>query len=235
MAKGLFIKPRFSASGDRVLLMAFGDTIDLQVNERVRAMTELLRSEPPPGVECALPAYRSLAVVYDPLVTAPAALQQELVCLAERLADADIPEPRTVEIPVCYGGDLGPDLGFVAGHCGMDERNVVTLHTAPLYHIYTIGFAPGFCYLGGLNEGLHTPRLETPRTWVAAGSVGIAEAQTGIYPLDSPGGWRLIGRTPLQLFDALRSDPFLYQAGDKLRFVSISRDDYERILEEARS
>lgn len=235
MAKGLFITPRFFASGDRVLLMAFGDTIDLQVNEKVRAMTELLRSAPPPGVEYALPAYRSLAVVYDPLVTAPAVLQQDLLLLAERLADAGIPEPRTVEIPVCYGGDLGPDIGFVAGHCGMDEEDIVTLHTAPLYHIYTIGFAPGFCYLGGLDERLHTPRLETPRTWVSAGSVGIAEAQTGIYPLDTPGGWRLIGRTPLKLFDAGKSDPFLYQTGDKLRFVAIARDVYERMLEEAPS
>lgn len=235
MTDGLFSKPRFFASGDRVLLMSFGDTIDLQVNERVRAMTELLRSKPPPGVEFALPAYRSLAVVYDPLGTAPPMLEQELLRLSEGLSGADIPPPRTVEIPVCYGDDLGPDIGFVSGHCGIEERDVVTLHTAPLYHIYTIGFAPGFCYLGGLNERLHSPRLETPRTWVAAGSVGIAEAQTGIYPLDSPGGWRLIGRTPLKLFDAGKNNPFLYQAGDNLRFVAISRDDYESILEEARS
>jgi inhibitor of KinA len=224
-------EPRFQVSGDRVLLVALGDGIDLRVNEAVRALTERLRRDPPRGLEVVLPAYRSLAVVYDPLATTPAALEKAVRQRAHHLDGSDIPPPSTVEIPVCYGGDFGPDIGFVAEHNQIDVSEVIAIHTANLYHIYTIGFAPGFCYLGGLDPRLHTPRLETPRTSVPAGAVGIAEAQTGIYPLQSPGGWRLIGRTPLKLFDARRTDPFLYQAGDSLRFVAISLETYRQLHE----
>lgn len=215
-----------------MLLMAFGDTIDLRINEKVRAMTELVRERPPQGVQFVLPAYNSLGVMYDPLSTTPAVLEENLRHLATQMAGADIPPPRIIEIPVCYGGELGPDIEFVAEHNGLEVRDVIAIHTARPYHIYTIGFAPGFCYLGGLDQQLHTPRLETPRTLVSAGSVGIAEAQTGIYPLDSPGGWRLIGRTPLKLFDTRRDQPFLYQAGDSLRFVAIPEAHYRKILKE---
>jgi len=232
MAEGLFSEPRFRPSGDRMLLMAFGDTIDLRINEKVRAMTQLVRKRPPRGVQFVLPAYNCLGVMYDPLSTTPTVLEQNLRRLATQMADADIPPPRIIEIPVCYGGELGPDIDFVAEHNGLEVRDVIAIHTARPYHIYTIGFAPGFCYLGGLDKQLHTPRLETPRTLVCAGSVGIAEAQTGIYPLDSPGGWRLIGRTPLKLFDTRRDQPFLYQAGDSLRFVSIPDAHYRKILKE---
>lgn len=232
MAGGMFEEPQFHISGDRMLLVALGDAIDIQVNENVRALTELLRKDPPRGVEVVLPAYRSLAVVYDPLVTTPERLQAVIRRMSGKLDDADIPAPRTVEIPVCYGSDLGPDIAFVAAHNGLDVQDVITIHAGRTYHIYTIGFAPGFPYLGGLDRRIHTPRLETPRTRVAAGSVGIAEAQTGIYPLDSPGGWRLIGRTPLKLFDARREKPFLYQAGDNLRFVPISPEQYRCMRQE---
>lgn len=227
----LFAEPRFRISGDRMLLVELGEGIDLRVNEHVRALTELLRKAPPRGVEVALPAYRSVAVVYDPLITNPAALQEKVREVSDRLADADIPPPCTVDIPVCYGEELGPDIAFVADHNGLSVADVIAIHSAQSYHIYTIGFAPGFPYLGGLDPRLHTPRLETPRTFVAAGSVGIAEAQTGIYPLDSPGGWRLIGRTPLRLFDAKRQRPFLYQTGDSIRFVPIEPEQYQRMRE----
>jgi len=232
MGEGLFREPQFRISGDRLLLAAFGDTIDLQVNEKVRAMTALLRKNPPTGVELVLPAYSSLALVYDPLVTAPPPLRELIRSLSTRLDDADIPVPSTVDIPVCYGGEFGPDIEFVAEHNGLSVQEVIELHTAHPYHIYAIGFAPGFCYLGGLDKRLHTPRLETPRTDVPAGSVGIAEAQTGVYPLNSPGGWRLIGRTPWKLFDAGRDRPFLYQTGDSLRFVAISPKEYKKLIEE---
>jgi inhibitor of KinA len=226
---GMFAEARFRISGDRVLLVEYGDAIDLSINEKVRAMTELLRKEPPAGVELVLPAYCSLAIIYDPLITAPGVLKSTLRALETRLGRADIPEPRTVEIPVCYGGDFGPDIQFVADHNGIGVPEVIALHTARPYHIYTIGFAPGFCYLGGLDKRLHAPRLSTPRKHVAAGSVGIAEAQTGIYPLDSPGGWRLIGRTPIKIFDARRASPFMYQTGDSLQFVAITPEQYRRI------
>lgn len=235
MDNGAFTEAQFRISGDRVLLVEYGDTIDLAINEKVRAMTALLRVEPPAGVEQVLPAYRSLSIVYDPLATSLAALKDGLRRLEERLCEADIPAPRTVEIPVCYGGDFGPDIQFVADHSGLNVGKVIELHSSRPYHIYTIGFAPGFCYLGGLDRRLHAPRLATPRTAVPAGTVGIAEAQTGIYPLDSPGGWRLIGRTPLTLFDVHRAFPFLYETGDSLRFVPISEEDYHRIRERASS
>lgn len=232
---GAFAQAQYRISGDRVLLVEFGDAIDIGINEKVRAMTALLRAEPPAGVELVLPAYRSLAVVYDPMITTPAALEPVVRQLEDRLDEADIPAPRTVDIPVCYGGDFGPDIRFVADHNGLSVSEVIERHSARPYHIYTIGFAPGFCYLGGLDPKLHTPRLPTPRTAVPAGTVGIAEAQTGIYPLDSPGGWRLIGRTPLKLFDIRRSSPFLYETGDSLRFVPISTEAYHRMREGAGS
>lgn len=232
MSGPIFDPPRFKASGDTVLLVELGDAIDLAVNEAVRALTERLRRDPPAGLKEVLPAYRSLAVMYDPLAIAPQVLEAHIGDMARHLDTADIPPPRTVEIPVCYGGEFGPDIGFVAAHNGIDEDQVIALHSAHPYHIYTIGFAPGFCYLGGLDPRLHTPRLETPRTKVPAGAVGIAESQTGIYPLPSPGGWRLIGRTPLKLFDARRRDPFLYQAGDSLQFVAISPEQYHALQAE---
>ncbi len=232
MTEGLFSEPRFRPSGDRMLLMAFGDSIDLRINEKVRAMTEVVRKHTPPGVQLVVPAYNCLAVMYDPLATTSVLLEEKLRRLTTQMTDADIPLPRTVEIPVCYGGAFGPDIGFVAEHNSLEVRDVIAIHTAQPYHIYTIGFAPGFCYLGGLDSRLHTPRLGTPRTLVDAGSVGIAESQTGIYPLDSPGGWRLIGRTPLKLFDARRERPFLYQAGDSLRFVAIPEERFHIIRKE---
>lgn len=232
MNQEVFPEPRFRISGDRMLLVVLGEAIDLSINERVRALTELLRREPPDGVLVIWPSYCSLAILYDPLVTHPSALKTLVRHKAENLDKAHIPPPRTVEIPVCYGGEFGPDIGFVAEHNGLSVQDVVAIHIARPYHIYTIGFAPGFCYLGGLDQRLHTPRMETPRTLVPAGSVGIAEAQTGIYPLDSPGGWRLIGRTPVNIFNARREQPFLYQAGDSLQFVEISAETYWRKLEE---
>lgn len=229
MSNHLFTEPHFSNSGDKVLLVALGDGIDLEVNRNVHALTARLRRQSIPGVEALVPAYNTLAVAYDPLAIAPEELQQRIREESAGHTQTVLEAPRIVDIPVCYGGEYGPDLAFVAAHTGLTTDDVIAIHSARPYHIYTIGFAPGFCYLGGLDVRLHSPRLETPRTLVPAGSVGIAEAQTGVYPLPSPGGWRLIGRTPLTLFDAGRPDPFLYQAGDSIRFVAISQTDYAQL------
>jgi KipI family sensor histidine kinase inhibitor len=145
------------------------------------------------------------------------------------LADIEIPSAETIEIPVCYGGDFGPDIEFVAQTHDLTVEEVIRIHSEPEYPIYMIGFTPGFPFLGGLPEKLHTPRLETPRTVVPAGSVGIANAQTGIYPIDSPGGWQLIGKTPLKLFDLQRSNPILLKAGDALKFKPITIYEYHRL------
>jgi len=168
-------------------------------------------------------------VVYDPLTVSFESLTAALIAREVELDAAALAEGRTVDIPVCYGGRFGPDLDFVAEHNRLSPEEVIRIHTAQPYPIYAVGFAPGFCYLGGLDPRLHTPRLPTPRTRVAAGSVGIAEAQTGVYPADSPGGWRLIGQTPLTLFNPLKTDPFLYQAGDQIRFVPVSQADFDRL------
>ena len=220
---------RIRISGDRAILAEYGDAIDERVNEKVRAVTELLRQSTVKGIDLILPAYRSIGICFDPLVISVADIEKLLVNLESGLDSATIPEARTVEIPVCYGGDYGPDIDFVAEHNGIDPEEVILLHSAAPYRIFTIGFAPGFFYLGGLDPRLHTPRMKTPRAMVPAGSVGIAETQTGAYPIDSPGGWRIIGRTPLRLFDASRPEPFFYQAGDSIRFMPISPETYRHI------
>lgn len=229
MANSLYDKGRFKHNGDRSLLVEYGDAIDLTVNEKVRKMTEILRTERPEGVDAVIPAYRSLSVVYDPVKVSVARLCERLWELEDRLDQADVPYPRLVEIPVCYGGAFGPDMGFVAEHNGITLDDVVSLHSARSYHVFAVGFIPGFCFLGGLHERLRAPRLHVPRTLIPAGSVGIAEAQTGIYPIESPAGWQLIGRTPLSLFVPERANPFLYRPGDKIKFAPISRDEFERI------
>jgi inhibitor of KinA len=221
----------FRASGDRCILAVYGQTIEETVNEKVHRMAALLRRRKPAGIEAVVGSYCTLAVHYNPLCSSFAEVTAVLLDLEKELASTTVSPPRTVDIPVCYGGDFGPDLGFVAAHCGLSEEQVIARHSAPGYRIYAIGFAPGFCYLGGLHQQLHTPRLESPRQKVAAGSVGIAGNQTGVYPLESPGGWRLIGRTPLRLFAPERTQPLLYEAGDIIRFRPITPREYATLKE----
>jgi inhibitor of KinA len=227
----LYDKPRIRLCGDRALIVEYGEGIDLAVNEKVRAMAAILRKSLPEGVEAVIPAYRSLSLLYNPLSASADQLAKAVEALETDFRQTEIAEPRIVEIPVCYGGEFGPDLEIVANHNSLDADEVIAIHTSVDYHIYMIGFAPGFCYLGGLDRRLHTPRRKTPRTLLPAGSVGIAESQTGMYPQDSPGGWQIIGRTPLRLFAPWREEPFLYQAGDRVRFVSITEEQFRRINE----
>lgn len=231
MTNGLLDTPRYRIAGDRGLLVEYGDCIDLAINRKVRSMAVLLDQSSPNGIIEVIPTYRSLLIVYDPAETEPETIQTGLETLEGRLADIEIPPPKTVEIPVCYGGEFGPDIGFVAKSHDLTEDAVIGIHSATEYPIYMIGFTPGFPFLGGLSEKLHTPRLESPRTHVPAGSVGIANNQTGIYPVASPGGWQLIGQTPLNLFDPTRKNPFLYNTGDRIRFVPISAETYRQMSE----
>ena len=232
MNNGLYEKPIFRIVGDRGIMAEYGNTIDPLINRRVRAVAIAMRGAMPAGVTELIPTYCSLIIIYDPCVTNPPTLKDVLLSIEEHLSETDIPPPETAEIPVCYGGDLGPDIEFVAQAHDLTVEDVIRIHSDPLYPIYMIGFAPGFPYLGGLAEQLHTPRLPTPRTFVPAGSVGIANAQTGIYSIDSPGGWQLIGRTPMKLFDPERSEPFLLRAGDLLKFKPVSRDEYLSVSED---
>lgn len=206
--------------GDCGVLAVCGDRIDEEVGDRVSALEAAVRAARLPGVVETVPAFASLLVRYDPLLTDYDTLAAALGPLAARTRVRRHQGGRTVTIPVCYGGDFGPDLGFVAQHAGLTEGEVVRRHTAPKYRIYMLGFLPGFPYLGGLDPALFTPRLQNPRTAIPAGSVGIGGQQTGVYPVASPGGWQLIGRTPLKLFDPDR--PLRYAAGDRIKFVPIT-------------
>ncbi len=229
MTATLYEQARFRLSGDRALLVEYGAGIDPVVNERVRAMTALLKTNLPEGVEAIVPAYRSLSILYDPLATDPGRLAEILHTLEADPRAAEIAEPRVVPIPVCYGGPFGPDIEVVAAHTGLREDEIVAIHASVDYPIYMIGFTPGFCYLGGLDDRLRTPRRKTPRTSLPAGSVGLAETQTGVYPVESPGGWQIIGQTPLRLFAPARENPFLYEAGDRIRFVPVTEAEFHRL------
>ena len=234
MQNGLFKKPLFRIAGDRGLLVEYGDRIHPDVNNKVRCMAIVLGKESPKGVLETIPTYRSLLIIYDPAITNPAKLKKEILALEERLSQIKIPPPNTVEIPVCYGGEFGPDIQFVADHNSITADDVVRIHSEADYQIYMIGFTPGFPFLGGLPKELHTPRLETPRSFVPERSVGIANNQTGIYPLASPGGWQLIGKTPLRLFAPEHSNPFIYKVGDRIKFKPISAEDYNRLAGEVK-
>ncbi len=213
------MKPRVLPSGDSALLITFGDQIDPSVNRRVHALDALLRAHGRQGFIENVPAFASLLVHYDPLrLTYKQAvdwIKEEM----DRVEEAVAGKPRRIEVPVRYGGEFGPDLGFVAAYHHSSEEQVIRHHISREYTVYMMGFTPGFPYMGKLDKSIATPRLENPRTLVAAGSVGIAGAQTGIYPIDSPGGWRLIGRTSLEVFNLAADPPFLFSPGDTVQFV----------------
>lgn len=230
-----FDEPRFLAAGDRCVVVEFGDGIDAQVNARARALARRLQALQHPGVIETVPTYRSVLVHVDPLTVDPADIEA-LIRTLDLVRDADpSPPARVVDIPCAYGGAFGPDLPDVAAHAGLSEEEVVAIHASAEYLVYMMGFTPGFPYLGGMSPRIAAPRLATPRTIVPAGSVGIAAEQTGIYPIESPGGWRLIGRTPVRLFDALRQPPVWFDAGDYVRFLPIGGDEYAQVRGEVES
>jgi inhibitor of KinA len=202
---------------DSSILITFGETIDLETNRKVHALSARLAQNPLDGVLETVPGYASLVVHYDPLARTHAEITEWLAAHLNVEGQASPRPPRRVEVLVIYDG---PDLPFVAQHCSMGVDEVIRLHSESDYTVFMMGFMPGFPYLGKLPEALHVPRLETPRTHVPAGSVAIAGGQTGIYPQDSPGGWRLIGRTDLKLYDPQREPPFLFAPGDIVRFVA---------------
>ena len=217
----IYPEPRFLPAGDAALVVELGDEISPEINRRVRSLSLALERGGVAGVFDFLPTYRSALVFYDPLAASAAELQDALTGLLESADEDAESAPEVVHIPVLYGGDMGPDIGFVADNAGVSEREVVGMHSGVDYLVYMMGFSPGFAYLGGLDDRLATPRLQSPRAEIPAGAVGIAEAQTGVYPVASPGGWQLIGRTPVDLFDAGREPPALLAAGDYVRFVAL--------------
>lgn len=215
----MLIYPRILPVGEAAFTVEFGDAVDETLNRQVHALDAALRERPVPGLVETVPTYRSLLVMYDPQVSHADAMRAALTEVLPTLSTVDAPEGRLVEITVRYGGEWGPDLADVAAHCGLSTEAVIELHAQPVYTVAMLGFAPGFAYLLGLPEALATPRLATPRVRVPPGSVGIAGAQTGVYALSTPGGWRIIGRMDLALFDPGRAEPFALRAEDRVRFV----------------
>ncbi|MQG37472.1 MAG: 5-oxoprolinase subunit PxpB [SAR202 cluster bacterium] len=214
-------------AGDSAILIELGSEVDPEISSRVFALTDLMRDAGlNSGLEI-LPTYRSVLVYYDPLVSSYAEMLDAVNGVIERLAEpANVKSSlKIVEIPVVYGGEDGPDLPFVAEHAGMTEDSVIQLHSETDYRVYMLGFSPGFPYLGGLDERIAAPRLKTPRVSVPAGSVGIAELQTGVYPNAGPGGWRIIGRTSLTLFDVNSSTPSLITPATEVRFIPVDHHD----------
>jgi KipI family sensor histidine kinase inhibitor len=217
---------RFKPSSDQSLLVYFGHEITLQAHERVRRLLRLHELEPIAGIRDLHPAYCSLLVKFDALKLRHNELEAILRKYLDRLEEVSLPEPRQVELPVCYGGEYGPDLSDVAAMHGMTPAQAIELHSSASYLVYFLGFVPGFAYLGELPEALVTPRLATPRRRVPAGSVGIAGSQTGVYPFATPGGWRLLGRTPMAMFRTDREALSLLSIGDRVRFVPISPERF---------
>jgi KipI family sensor histidine kinase inhibitor len=213
---------RFQPASDQSLLVYFGQEITLPAHERVRQLLCLLESKPVAGIRNLHPAYCSLLVDFDPLKLNHAELEAILRSYLNRLGTLRPLNIRELEIPTCYGGEFGPDLDGVAALHGMLPAQVVELHSSVIYVVYFLGFVPGFAYLGELPKQLATPRLDSPRRSTPPGSVGIAGNQTGVYPFASPGGWRLIGRTPLAMFSANRSNMSFLSIGDRVRFTPIS-------------
>ncbi|WP_366923038.1 5-oxoprolinase subunit PxpB [Metallumcola ferriviriculae] len=223
---------KYKAAGDISLLIEFENEISEKVNAKVRNLYLAIEKNCLVGVEEVIPTYRSLLINYNPLEVKGTTLIEKLKDIESRLEEMDIPKQKVVEIPTLYGGEFGPDLQFVADYNKMSAENVIKIHSQGKYLIYMLGFTPGFPYLGGMSERIATPRLNNPRIRITAGSVGIAGTQTGIYPIESPGGWRLIGRTPIKLFNPDRHPYFLLQSGDYLQFTAINETEYNLINEQ---
>ena len=223
--------------GDHALTIVLGDKADTDTNQKVMQLYRFLTGKPLTGVLDIIPAYTTLTVVYDLRALKkknPAAFVYKLMCEEVEKAAAAITvsaalKSRQVKIPVCYDLSVSPDLVSLAEQHQLTPEEVIQIHTGRSYHVFMIGFLPGFAYMGTIDEKINTPRRSTPRTLVPAGSVGIAGEQTGIYPFDSPGGWQLIGQTPVQMFSAAKEKPCHLQPGDEVQFYAISLSEFKNL------
>jgi KipI family sensor histidine kinase inhibitor len=226
---GLYSKTRYFLMGDRGLLLEFGDEISREISEKVRRMALAIQAEAIEGIVETVPTYRSLLTIYNPVVLPVEDLKKRLNRIEGDLQQTTLPEPKLTHIPVIYGGMYGPDLEGVAKYHQISPDEVVQLHCSKPYLIYMIGFMPGFPYMGELPQALAAPRLKTPRLSVPKGSVAIAQRQTGIYSMESPGGWQILGRTPVELFDPRQDPPALLQMGDFVQFHPISEKEFDEM------
>ncbi|HET8578663.1 MAG TPA: 5-oxoprolinase subunit PxpB [Methylomirabilota bacterium] len=225
----IYREPRLLPCGDRALSVELGDEISREVNARVLALEYLIQQKALSGVAETVPTFRSLLVYYDPFVVGFDDLSAVLRGLAAQAKPDVLPPARTVEIPCCYGGDLGFELEAAASRIGLSPEEMAQLHASADYYVYFVGFTPGLPYMTGMPERLTIPRLETPRTKTPPGSVAIGGTQCSIYSVESPGGFWVLGRTPLRLYDPAAPDPILLRAGDHVRFRAIDRAEFDRI------
>lgn len=225
----MYPRARFLSAGDAAVVVELGDEIGQEVNRRVHDLARAIEHHRVAGLVDLVPTYRSLLVYYDPMRTLRADLEREIAALEAGLGVVERPPARIVEMPTLYGGEFGPDLPFVAGHAQLSADEVIRIHAESDYLVHMMGFTAGFPYLGGMSARIATPRLKTPRTRIPAGSVGIAQQQTGIYPTESPGGWQIIGRTPVRIFDPRLDPPVAVEAGQYIRFVPINEEIYRTV------
>jgi inhibitor of KinA len=217
------------AYGDRGLRIQFGETISEATNTTIRSFSHLLEKEAIPGVIEWIPTYVDISILYDPYLITYKQLKEKIYHLKDDMEGLHLPPRQIFHIPVYYGGEAGPDLEHVAAYNGLTPEEVIEIHTNRDYLIYMIGFTPGFPYLGGMSEKIATPRLKNPRSKTPAGSVGIAGVQTGIYSMETPGGWQIIGKTPVKLYDIQRKPPVLLQSGHSIRFEQVTKEEYKQI------
>ncbi len=225
---------RIIPSGDSGIIVRFGDVITEETNKKVHDLQSMLEAMQTKGISEMVPAYTDLLVLYNPSENSFIGMSDSIRKAIDTPSRAEIQNQRLIEIPTCYEDEYGTDLKEVSESTGLSIDEVIKIHSSTDYLVYMLGFTPGFSYLGGMDERIACPRKKIPRKDIPAGSVGIADKQTGIYPIESPGGWQLIGRTPLNLFDPDREEIFLCKAGDKLRFVPISKQEFELIKKEQR-
>lgn len=223
-------KAKLLPVGDSALLVEFGRVVDSRVNARVRALSDAVLAADFVWLKDIVPAFASLLICFDRALADFNTVKPQVLALLDGLTEAAAAPKRVWRIPVCYEGEFAPDLADMERLTGLTAAEIIALHSGRDYQIYMLGFLPGFPYLGGLDERIHAARLASPRVKIEAGSVGIGGAQTGVYPVESPGGWRLIGKTPLALYDPDRAQPIVYQAGDYIRFVPIDSAEFARLL-----
>jgi inhibitor of KinA len=219
---------RIVDAGDSAVVAELGDRIDIEVNAHVVALAGALAECGVPGIRDVVPTYKSVAVHFDPLTTPYEALVEAIHFASDRVWASVVEDGDLIRIPVCYEAEFGIDLQAVARIARMSEAEVAAVHARQLYRVFMLGFAPGFAYMSSVDDRIAVPRHASPRLRVPSGSVGIADRQTGVYPADLPGGWHIIGRTPVRLFRPGASDPFLLKPGDNVKFYAITRDEFDR-------